>query len=402
MSLDSVFPFFTEKQLEHIINCIHEQTGVDRAKIGEVLIEKMENIKKEFRENGVVVIKRAVNEGKVVESVEEIWNYILSLPFVPTIKKQWTDIHNSMKSDYWRDITKAESKAAREIYPMTGSFGALTRSPAFHLQTQWDVRQHPYIASIFSNLLETSDLMVSIDRVSFKYPGQGENEFEHWDSNPWFWPEEEYEGVQGIVALSETSFYAVPRSNTEAFRQKFIKVYPYSANKNEYRIDKKNDPMGLFGQAVQYKLEPGDLVIWSARCLHQAKKNTTNKIRYGYFISYFQRDKPQPAILENYKKKGIDFLTDRINSYETGRNPVFFPSGIEIRLYSKMAFMMHPAVLNKFCNMFTRGCEERTYGPDSKKAGQVVNIPVEWKPPNYKPRQLTKLGLYLLGKIDSW
>ena len=161
----------------------------------------------------------------------------------------------------------------------------------------------------------------------------------------------------------------------------------------------------MFGKAVQYKLSPGDLVIWSARCLHQAKKNTTNKVRYAYFITYFPRGKPQPAVLEGYTKKGIDFLDDRIESYKTGKNPTFFPSGIEIRLYSRMAYMMHPHVLDKFCNLFTEGCKEVEYGAGSKKAGQKVNIPTEWNPLDlgiYKPPKLTKLGKYLLGMTDMW
>ena len=405
MSLESLFPFLSAEDLNQAVGCTSTETGNSLEHVKQIVIDKMIAIKTEFRTNGVVVIKGAVCHAKVSESVYDIWNYILNLPFTPEIKEKWEEIYEGMKDDFWRDVTPKESKLAKEIYPMTGGFAALTRSPAFHLQTQWDIRQNPYIASIFANLLGTQELMVAIDRISFKYPGQGENEFEHWDSNPWFWPEEEYEGLQGIIALSETSFFAVPGSNTEKFRKEFISKYPYRAEKNEYRIDKKNDPMGLFGKSVQYKLSPGDLVIWSSRCLHQAKKNKTNNIRYAYFITYFPRGQPQPAVLEVYEKKSIDFIEDRINSFETGQNPKFFPSGIEIRLYSRMAYMMHPHVLNKFCDMFTTGCEEKTYASGTKKEGQVVRIPIEWDPVKlgiYEPPRLSKLGEYLLGKIESW
>lgn len=414
-------PFLTEQHLERAVACTSEVTGIDPEAIRILADERMKTIKSDFAKNGIVIVRNAITMSKTREAVQDIWTHILSLPFVPRIKEEWQDIHNSMKDDYWRDVTKKESDRVKACYPMTGGFGALTRSPAFHLKTQWDVRQDPYIASIFSNILGTPELMVTLDRISFKYPGQGEGEFEHWDSNPFHWDQEEYEGVQGILALSETSFFAVPGTNTESFRKKFVEHYSHTvpgiseeqkthrkskeANKNEYRIDKNDDPLGLYNKAEQYKLYPGDLVIWSARCLHQARKNTTKKVRYAYFISYHPRGKPQPAALEGYQKKGISYLEDRLHSYETGKNPIFFPSGIEIRLYSRMAYMMHPANLNKFTAMFTEGTEEREYGPDTKKAGQKVNVPVEWSPLDsgfYTPPKLTKLGRYLLGASDTY
>lgn len=404
-TLEQQFPFLAASELKKVLECTACETNLPVEEIKRVVLEKTRFVIKTFKETGVVVIKKVLSNEKVSESVEDIWKYILSMPFVPEIRKKWQTLYDGMKKDFWRDVSKEESKLAKDIYPMTGGFGALTRSPAFHLQTQWDIRQSPQIASIFANLLGTDELMVAIDRVSFKYPGQGESEFEHWDSNPWFWPEESYEGVQGILSLSHTAFFAVPGSNTEKFRKEFISKYKYSPNKNEYRIDKSNDPMGLFGKAIRYELAPGDLVIWSSRCLHQAKKNTSKKIRYAYFITYFPREQPQQAVLEGHTKKNIDFLEDRLLSYETGKNPIFFPSGIEIRLYSRRAYMGWPDKLNKFCDMFTTGCEERTYGEKAAKAGQKVRVPVEWTPLEmgiYTPPRLTKLGKYLLGQTDAW
>lgn len=404
-TLENNFPYFSTSDLKKVLVCTAKESGLPVEEIESIVLEKSNSIAKEFKENGVVVIKGVLGKEKVSESVEDIWKYILSLPYVPEVRKKWKALYEGMRKDFWRDVSKEESKIAKEIYPMTGGFGALTRSPTFHLQTQWDIRQSPSIASIFANLLGTDELMVAIDRTSFKYPGQGESEFEHWDSNPWFWPEEPYEGVQGIVSLSHTAFFAVPGSNTEEFRKEFISKYKYSRNKNEYRIDKTDDPMKLFGKAVRYELAPGDLVIWSSRCLHQAKKNTSKKIRYAYFITYFPRNNPQPAVLDGHAKKKVDFLEDRLNSYKTGKNPIFFPSGIEIRLYSRRAYMGWPDKLNKFCDMFTTGCEERTYGEKAAKAGQKVRVPMEWNPLEmgiYTPPKLTKLGKYLLGEADTW
>jgi hypothetical protein len=301
-------------------------------------------------------------------------------------------------------VTKQESKEVKDIYPMTGGFGALTRSPAFHLNTQWQIRQSPYIASIFANILGTDKIMVNLDRTSLKFPGQGTTEFIHWDTNPFYWQEEISEGVQGILALSDTSFFAVPGTNSDKFRNEFVKKYPKIADKSEYKIDPNNDPMRLQDKIKEYRLEKGDMVIWSSRLLHSAKKNTGKKIRYAYFISYFIRDQYPLAVKDWYSRNGIDPIDDRLESFYTGKNPMLFPSGIPIRLYSKMSWMCHINNLTEFSLKFKYGYKDDRH-KSGKKAGEIFKVPIEWNPLEmgfYTPPKLTKLGKYLLGETDTY
>lgn len=352
-----------------------------------------------MNDQGIVVLKNAISSSIVEESVQDIWETIVSLPWIPEKKETWQRIHNSLREDYWRALSSEEANVGIQNYPMTGGFGALTLPPFFNLKTQWKIRQEERIVDIFRSLYGQKDLMVAIDRVSFKFPGQGETEFIHWDSNPFEWPNEPYEGYQGFLALSSTSFFAVPGTHTEAFREEFIKNYPPISRKDQYLIKKNADPLNLQKKVVEYKIEPGDLVIWSNRLLHEARKNKTRTIRYGYYITYFPHGQPHPTVLKQYKKKKIDWLADRIHSYETGMNPRFFPSGTEVRLWPRANLMYHPERLNEFCSMFTEGSETYTYKTGAKK-GEQVSLPVEWNPRNlgiYEPPLLTDLGRELLG-----
>jgi len=241
-----------------------------------------------FKENGIVVIKGVISSDMVKQCKADIWETVLDYPYKPEIKEQ---------------LDLKDIETLRKYYPMTGGFGALTIPPAFHTKGQWMVRQDPSVVGVFSTLLNTNDISVHFDRISFKLPGQGEREFCHWDSDPWSWPEEEYESLQGILTLTPTSFFAVPKTNTNVFRKKFIKVYPKSKRKDQYFIQKNNDPFNLLKKVKEYKLNPGDLVIWSNRLLHEARKNTTNSIRMAHYISFFPKGKYPKGMKRFYDSK---------------------------------------------------------------------------------------------------
>lgn len=365
-----------------------------------------------FRKDGVIVVRGAVNDDLVSRSVREIWQHIVDLPWQPKEKELWRGLQEDFKTDPCKQPTKEQTLIATENYPMTGGFAALTLPPAFHLNTQWEMRQSETVIApfrqIYSDILKTDNpkLMVAIDRVSFKFPGQGTTEFCHWDSNPFYW-QESTEELQGIVALCDTSFFAVPGTHTDEFRQEFIDKYPKSTRKDQYLVyehdseGNNTNPMGLRKRVVEYKLQKGDLIIWSNRLLHEARKNKTKLVRYAYFITYFPHGNPSPTVKNSsvYKKNDTDWLSDRISSYENGTNPLLFPSGTEVSLYAKMHLMSHPHILNNFCAKFTIGSTKYTY-QDGKKKGTVVNLPIGWNPLTeglYVPPTLTAVGRELLG-----
>lgn len=350
------------------------------------------NFYENYNKNGIVVLKNIYPREKVIESVNEIWSYILSLPYKEEIKEKLQKVWKELKDDPWKPPTKQQIEIIKKHYPMTGGFGALTMAPAFHLKTQWDARQDPVIVEVFRKILGEKNIKAYFDRASFKMPGQGETEFTHWDSNPFSWEKENREGVQGILSFSDTSFRAVPKTHTDKFRKKFIKIYPEGKRHDQYHITSKIDPMELRNKVQVYPLHPGDFVIWSNRLLHEARKNTTDKIRYAYFINFYPNDNPNPNMLKSYQNAKINYDQERLESFENGTNPSFFPSGTAIRLFSKSHLMFHPNVLNNFCSQFTTGCEDYTY-KSGKKEGMTIQVPIEWNP--------MKLGIYTRPKLTE-
>ena len=407
---------------------------------------------RKYRGDGVVVLKHIYPREECKAFVDEFWEYILSLPYKPEIKGEVEGIIEELhlRDNPWRSITKRETEELKKYYPMTGGFGALTMPPAFHLKGSWKARQDPVILSVFRALLGYQEIETALDRVSFKLPGQGETEFTHWDSNPWSWPDEEYEGIQGILSLSETSFRAVPSTHTEQFRREFIAKYPKNKRHDQYyvgedkslrdvlvdygergvdipprkerendskyakrlisllkKIDNKYkgifDPMKLREKVQTYPIGIGDLVVWSNRLLHEARQNKTTKIRYAMYLSYYPAGKPSKNALLTYKKAGVDYYQDRIDSYTTGKNPFAFPSGTEVKLWSKMAWAYRSKPLLRFCSMWEGGktpCINKPF-----KAGGSWPIVQGWDPLElgfYSPPKLTKEGWRILGRdVDN-
>lgn len=357
-----------------------------------------------YRKEGVYVFKHIYPEDRARKFVDSFWDHLLSLPYK---EKQRQKIEKEiqrlgLRKNPWRDLTKRDMKVLRELYPMTGGFGALTLPPAFHTPWAWDARQDPVIYAVFTKLFGTKDILCTFDRLSFKFPGQGQTEFTHWDSNPWDWSEESTAQIQGILALSKTSFRAVSRTHTLKFRDKFISKYPESKRYDQYHVTSAHDPLELQKQVQTYPLDIGDLVIWSDRVLHEARKNKTKKIRYAMFLSYYPRKEPPLGMVKSYEKERVDIMKDRRLSFATGKNPLFHPGGTRVRLYARMHLLHWPDKLVEFCNMWypeSGVCKDYTYKSGAKK-GRTIQVPVQWNPRElgiYEPPELTEIGVQVLG-----
>lgn len=404
---------------------------------------------KTYRDTGIVVLKHIYPVEECREFVGEFWEYILSLPYKPEIKREIEETINRLGliEDPWKSVKKKDVAALHKYYPMTGSFGALTMPPAFHMKGSWKARQDPVIISVYRALLGVQEIETTIDRVSFRMPGQGESEFTHWDSNPFTWPEEDYESIQGILALSETSFRAVPGTHTDVFQQKFTSLYPPNKRHDQYfvgldknlndvlsdmenndlyippRLEKENDekytkrlvkilkkhdknykgifdPMNLREKVETFPIGIGDYVIWSNRLLHEARKNSSDKIRYAFYNSYYPAGNPCMNVQVTHRKKDIDYYADRLESYRTGKNPYAYPnSGTEIKMWSQRAWSCKADSLKRFCDMWI---PEETPCIDKQPKNKGVPWPIVkgWDPLKlgiYSPPPLSAEGWRLLG-----
>ena len=234
-------------------------------------------------------------------------------------------------------LTRDEVKELRHNWIPYVGFGAPCEPPAYHLNHAWFIRQYPFVYQIFSSLLGSNDLRVSIDRYKAKLPGSGEREFCHWDSDPTKWqfgPDSLQ--LQGIFALTDITFFCVPKTNTGSFRDLFVKEY---ANRVKFGpitiINPKDDPWNLSGQEIEITVPAGHLVIWDEKMLHSSYPNKTKDVKFAFYITYHR----------NIECKQTDI--DRIRSYLTGMAPTIQPSGKKFD-YMPPAWIRFPRQMREY------------------------------------------------------
>lgn len=374
-----------------------------------------------FKKNGVIVIKNVISKTGASLFVEDIWKTLQNLPYNEEYKqkiKQYTPIPNNKK------LSTAEIDNLLDVYPDIRPFGAPTIPPFFHLNSMWKTRTNPNIFVKFAQLLGTHKIWANIDRLSFKMPNKGNVEFTHWDSDPWFWDQQKYEPLQGLLSLSETSFFCYPKSHTQEFAEEFKQKYSYLAPKknrqrNMVMLDPKMpDPMNLHQNMVEFKISPGDLVIFSSRCLHEARQNTNKSIRYLQYLSYepagnnqnpnlFGKYGTKKVLYQAYKKNSKNTsllpyqyeLFDRIRSYNTGMNPLYFSSGEKITYFPKRYLALFPEKLNDFCSRFNEesGAVKPYQFKSGKRKGEKVMVPSSFDPREVKNGKYNLYQKYPLG-----
>lgn len=164
----------------------------------------------------------------------------------------------------------------------------------FHHRALWDVRQLPQLHQVFTDLLGTSKLWVSIDRVNMKppstdsVPGWGDDGFLHWDVDP---RERPYPPkLQGVVALTDTTAdQGGFQCSSELFR-----------HLDDWLTDKpaEHDRLSIHGTGVRlgpadlssFAPEPlamnaGDLLIWNSRLPHGNGVNHSPTPRLAQYIT---------------------------------------------------------------------------------------------------------------------
>ena len=373
---------------------------------------------KYFNENGFIIIENILDTKEILDFKEEIWETISKIPYSNNFKKD-----KNIFNDYDKELSQEDINYINSFYPNIDNFGTMNLPPFFHLHNMWKNRQNPNIFVKFAQLLNNYKIWATLDRVSVKLPGKGNVEFCHWDSDPWFWNKQEYEPLQGILSLSDTSFFCSPGSHTLDFSKKFQKNYEYLKPKNNKKRDyvslnkKYPDPLNLSNSIKEYKLKKGDLLIFSNRLLHESRQNNSNKIRYVQYISFEPARNNQNNIYKNknkieekYIKKNISEVKDRIDSFLTGKNPLYLPSGCNMNIFSNNYITFHSDLLNTFSNRFNK-ILLTTYryksGKNKNKEIQIIHnydssqIILDNNEPFYKPFKLNFYGKRILG-LKNW
>jgi len=317
------------------------------------------------------------------------------------------------------NLTVAMRKALRAGCALHVGFGAPCDVLGWHLPCVWELRENPDIYNIAVILLGTPELWVGINRLIWKLPGEGDNEFLHWDA---IVGDKAFEDkgnirrhVSGKCMATDTWFIMVPGSHKEEFQREFQRLYfnsvdgqpplyAYNAGAKFALNPDKPDPMDLWGRAVKVFVPAGCLVLWLDLTCHGVIKNPIGgKIAIGTYIGYFKAG----ADPQYEKVCGVDELTDRLYSLKTGMPPKLYPSFDIVRkrqawftvnakgLLTYIAKMVygHPSITTRLNASATALAGKEVWVPD-------LQFHID-EAKDYVPPVLSPLGRKLAG-LDAW
>jgi hypothetical protein len=360
---------------------------------------------KTLDKQGYVILENVLSQKEIDECLSELWDLLEAVPHKPEFQVK-------RPKNLTGPLSTSEIKELDRNWIPHKNYGMVNEPPIWHTKTHWKLRQDPYLYHVFTQIFGTEKLWCTIDRASIKLPKQGEEEFNHWDYDPWFGKLDDV-SYQSILNLTERHFRCVPESNSLKWHEDFKKTYTYLASERSrplVMIDKENDPWNL-GQILPLGLPAktqygcirdivcpaGSLVIFSNRLMHSVAKNPTNKIIYGLYLSYFKAGNRDLMAVYNRKgygetqwkalhpnaNRGDTELADRIRSYKTGVSPYRFPGGGITQYVPTRTFLL---VIKKR-RPSTIGKHPKTGNP------WIYEKPL----PNYQPPALTPLGHLVLG-----
>lgn len=391
-------------------------------------VSDLVGIEREFRKSGVVLVEGALNSEKLDALILEQWEKILlRQPYTDQYRIKVTDDTGNVLDPVndpqaFLKVVKSSPLSPKQLrhfekgWCLHRGFGACCDPAVFHLPGVWQhVRQNPALYAVSSRLLGREDLLVDINRSIQKLPKQGEDEFLHWDLNPFAAtpsaeegaPGEETaqnpnsSGISGKLCYTPSCFVCVLGSHTPEFHQKFREqyraIYPNvkeSAAKFGLDAD-KSDPQELWKQQRVYPVPAGCAIFWDAKILHgQTKTPKEAPIEFGCYLGYFPAgSRPKYADV-----CGIDELEDRLESFRKGCAPKLWPSFDEIHYYPKR-FQNFPKILRSYIDKMPPGHPSITTRKTEK--GETAPHLVPTLDPDYLPPELSKLGQRLLGS-SKW
>lgn len=374
-----------------------------------------------MRSNGFVVLKAGFPKEVLDECILE--NFRASVLEEPGIKpehklvvrcpatKRPLDIGDpGDRATMLRVLKSPLDRATREDFTarwcMHRGFGACCNPAVFNLPSVWKVREALY--PVARALTGTEALWVDVNRSIQKLPGQGEEEFLHWDCDPLApFPSNGPDGngpedtqasqICGKFAYTPARFVCVPGTHTEEFAllfaEHYASLYPNAQpNAAKFGLDPaKPDPLALFAKQREFSVPEGCAVFWHPRLLHgQTKTPLDEPIEFGMYVGYFSAGS-RPEYLDAC---GTSELDDRIGSFTEGRAPKLWPSFDPVHFYPKR-WQNFPSALETQI--------ARRVGPSVTtrftKSGKTVPHLVPVPDPNYTPPVLSLTGMRLLGLV---
>ena len=382
--------------------------------------EKLEVIAKTYRRYGFVMFQ-ALTHKQCGELVLEQWRHVIQ-------KQEWKDeykiVVHSLEDDAVLDVNDEQHKEeflkavigplsppVRKRYengwPLHRGFGATCDPAVFHLKLVWDIRQDPRIYQVAAFLTGVDELVVGINRSIQKLPGQGDNEFQHWDFNPFFMDKEARRAQKtelcGKVVYTPSRFLCFPKTHKTKFVkevvEKYAEHYPnVKSSDKKFAFDsKKPDPLNIMGMRTELPLPAGVLLFWSPDLVHgQMKTPIGDPVEYGSYLGFWAKGNGSRQKYED--TCGVDELQDRLRSYNEGAAPLLWPSFDKVQFYPKK-FDNFPKIMKGYIDKLPDNHPMIADGFTAKGVPKKYLIPVPLV--NYTPPVLSELGQKLLG-MREW
>jgi ectoine hydroxylase-related dioxygenase (phytanoyl-CoA dioxygenase family) len=174
--------------------------------------------------------------------------------------------------------------------------------PLWGHPAQWAIRQVPLLHQAWSELWETSHLLVSLDRCRFSPPwreGEPEPQPLHWDHDP---RDPELRYIQGAVALTDTGvghggFRCAPGWHRHPERWP---AEPTASASGDAWIAAVAE-----SDIVSVPMAAGDVVLWSSRLPHSNSRNEGTRPRYAFYLQMVPYSEPFAAELAACWQSGL-------------------------------------------------------------------------------------------------
>jgi len=272
----------------------------------------------------------------------------------------WNGLSHILQGRF--DIEKPETW--KEFYTLFPLHSMLVQHWSVgHLQSVWDIRQHPKVTEVFSKLhsVNPQDLLSSFDGISLHLPPENTkrgsyrgNNWLHTDQSPL----NPTRCIQGFVNLYPVNEGDATLSILEGSHAKHAEFLSHLTNKdNWHKLSPEEETRFIQAGCTQYcvKADVGSLVLWDSRTIHQGIEPDKSRENQNFRSIVYVCQTPRSLATEKDLEKKQKYFNEL-------RMTTHWPHKVKV-------FAKYP----------------RTYGTD-KPSVNVVEAPV-----------LSEIGLRLAG-----
>lgn len=206
---------------------------------------------------------------------------------------------------------------------------------AGHTDFAWELRTHPAILNIFSELWKTKNLIVSYDGSCYMSEKSSKKDGKCWTHTDQAQSKPNLECYQSFISLTNNkSRTLVVYESSHTLHKRYFDDRKIKSSKDWYKIDPEYlKEISHLKRTLE--VPAGALVIWDSRTFHQNQYGTEKEERIVQYLCYLPR---------NHKKNTEANQRKRLKYFNEKRTTSHWP-----------------------CPIRVNGKQPQTYGDDSKK-----------------------------------